>query len=57
MHVTKLRRAKEREMQMILEARYNYHVFIHVTKLRRAREREMLMILEARYNYHVFLCT
>jgi hypothetical protein len=26
-HVTKLRRAKEREMQMMPEARYNYHVF------------------------------
>jgi hypothetical protein len=28
MHVTKLRRAREREMQMMLEARYNYHVFL-----------------------------
>jgi hypothetical protein len=44
-------------MQMMLEARYNYHVIIHVTKLRRARERERQMMLETRYNYHVFLCT
>jgi hypothetical protein len=48
MHVTKLRRAREREMQMMLEARYNYQVFIHMTKLKRAREREMQMMLEAR---------
>jgi hypothetical protein len=27
MHVTKLRRAREKEMQMMLEVRYNYHVF------------------------------
>jgi hypothetical protein len=52
MHVTKLRRAREREMQMMLEARYNCHVFIHVTKLRIAKVWKMM--LEARYNYHVF---